>query len=165
MAEQKSESPRVAATIINGMRPQSIGRALGIGVRVATRVAGQRLAGYGSSTATTPAQATAGAAALGRERGRTAGQAAGQTVVQGGRGLARGVGGFLRPFQRVGSIVWLEVSGVFFLLFVLVFARGLWHVRANYAQGVDHYKFVTDAVLMLVFLYLSVSSFWRARRK
>ncbi|MDE3147952.1 MAG: hypothetical protein KGL37_00655 [Acidobacteriota bacterium] len=143
------------------MRPQSIGRALGIGVRVATRVAGQRLAGYGSTTATTPAQAAAGAAAV----GRTAGQAAGQTVAQGGRGVARGVGGFLRPFQRVGSIVWLEVSGVFFLLFVLVFARGVWHLRANYAQGADHYKFVTDAALMLLFLYLSVSSFWRARRK
>ncbi|MFP5209731.1 MAG: hypothetical protein ACLGRW_10620 [Acidobacteriota bacterium] len=143
------------------MRPQTIGRVLGIGVRVATRTVGQRLAGQGASTAT----AVAASAGIGGEQGRAAGQTAGQTVVQGGRGVARGLRGFLRPFQRVGSIVWLEVSGVFFLLFVLVFARGVWNLRASFTQGADHYKFVTDAVLMLLFLYLSVSSFWRARRK
>jgi hypothetical protein len=65
----------------------------------------------------------------------------------------------------VGGIVWLEVTGVFFLLFVVVFARALWIYRASYAQGPDHQKFLVSAPLVLVFLYLSVSSFWRARRR
>jgi len=79
--------------------------------------------------------------------------------------VARGVGGFLRPFRRVGGIVFLEVAGVFFLLFVLVFGQMMWRMRSNYAQGPDHPKFLMAVGLMLVFLYLSASSFWRARRK
>ena len=75
------------------------------------------------------------------------------------------MGGFLRPFRRVGGIVFLEVAGVFFLLFVLVFGQMVWRMRSNYAHGPDHPKFLMAAGLMLVFLYLSASSFWRARRK
>src|ERR1700761_8356979 len=37
-------APSPTVTIIIGMRPENIGRVLGIGVRVAGRVAGQRLA-------------------------------------------------------------------------------------------------------------------------
>jgi hypothetical protein len=80
--------------------------------------------------------------------------------------LARGVGGFLRPFRRLGGILWLEVTGVFFLIFVPVFFwRGIWPTRANWAHGPDHWKFLVYAVLTLVFLYLGISSFWRARRR
>ena len=76
------------------------------------------------------------------------------------------MGGFLRPFGRIGGILWLEVTGVFFLIFVPVFAwRGMWPVRASYAHGPEHWKFLVFTGLTLVFLYLSVSSFWRARRK
>ena len=73
--------------------------------------------------------------------------------------------GFLRPFTRVGSILWLEVTGVFFFLFVFVFARTLWNLRASAVQGPDHVKFVVAACLMALFAYLTISSFWRARRK
>jgi hypothetical protein len=71
----------------------------------------------------------------------------------------------LRPFRRIGGILWLEVTGVFFLLFVLVFAPTLWRTRASYAHGPDHRTFLVTAAVMAVFLYLSVSSFWRARRR
>jgi hypothetical protein len=40
-----------------------------------------------------------------------------------------------------------------------------WRTRSSFAHGADHPKFLLAAGLMLVFLYLSVSSFWRARRK
>jgi hypothetical protein len=75
------------------------------------------------------------------------------------------VGGFLRPFGRLGGILWLEVTGAFFFLFVVVFGQMVWRSRASYAHGPDHQKFLAAAVLALVFLYLSVSSFWRARRR
>jgi hypothetical protein len=64
-----------------------------------------------------------------------------------------------------GGIVFLEVTGVFFLLFVLVFGNWTWKVRASYAHGPDHTKFLVYAAMTLVFLYLTVSSFWRARKR
>lgn len=94
---------------------------------------------------------------MNRTAGRQAARATGS--------VARGLGGFIRPFQRVGSIVFLEVTGVFFLLFVLVFGQMVWRMRMSYAQGPDHLKFLAAAGLTLFFLYLTVSSFWRAHRK
>jgi type VI protein secretion system component VasK len=75
------------------------------------------------------------------------------------------VGGFLRPFKRIGGILWLEVTGVFFLLPVIVFTPNLWRMRASWAHGPDHRMFLTTAAVVAVFLYLGVSSFWRARRR
>lgn len=153
------------------MRPQTIGRALGIGLRVAGRIAGQRLAAGAQNTGTpsavvTPAgQAVAGAAPPGQKQKQAdrgaEGRAAGLTT----KGVARGVSGFLRPFRRVGSIVWLEVTGVFFFLFVAVAASFLWKNRASYSYGAGHRQFVASAAMLVVFLYLGVSSFWRARRR
>ncbi|MGD0548112.1 MAG: hypothetical protein ABR991_09860 [Terracidiphilus sp.] len=137
------------------MKAQKIGRALGIGLRVAGRIAGERLAGGAQSPTAT--QAAGGAPALEQAAGRSAGRAAG--------GVARGVGGFLRPFRRVGGILWLEITGAFFLLFVLVFARGMWRVRQSYAHGPEHLHFLGYAALAALFLYLGVSSFWRARKR
>jgi hypothetical protein len=145
------------------MRPENIGRALGIGLRVAGRIAGQRLAGdarnapaHSAATVSAP-QAVAGADV----RGRVEGQAVGRATA----GVARGVGGFLRPFRRIGGILWLEVAGVFFLLPVAVFAPKLWSARASWAHGPDHRTFLLTAGVIAVFLYLGVSSFWRARKR
>lgn len=141
------------------MKPQTIGRVLGIGLRVAGRMAGQRLS----------APATAGTAA-----GRPPQQVVldGPRIAAGARnagaataGIGRGVGGFLRPFRRVGNIVFLEVVGAFFLLFVILFGNWAWKLRAQWPHGPDHTKFLVYVGLALVFLYLGVSSFWRARRK
>ena len=141
------------------MRPENIGRALGIGLRVAGRIAGQRMAGSARS-APSHSATTAQAVAAG-VRGRAEGQAAGRVTA----GVARGVGGFLRPFRRVGGILWLEVTGAFFLLPVAVFAPKLWGTRASWAQGPDHRTFLLTAGVMAIFLYLGVSSFWRARKR
>lgn len=139
------------------MRPQSVGRALGIGLRVAVRVAGQRMAASGQTTKAPAANTLDGIAAGMKADGRKASRTAG--------GIVRGVGGFLRPFQRIGGILWLEVTGVFFLLPVLIFAPTLWRARASWSHGPDHSLFLVTAGIMVVFLYLSVSSFWRARKR
>jgi hypothetical protein len=143
------------------MRPETIGRVLGTGLRVAGRIAGQRIArqhiapgvpaGQPGTVATMP--------------GRADGQAAGRTARRASGSLARGVGGFLRPFARVGSILWLEVTGVFFFLPVAVFTPNLWRMRASWQHGPDHTTFLVTALVVVVFLYLSVTSFWRARRR
>lgn len=154
------------------MRPESIGRVLGIGVRVAGRVAGQRLSpqhlapisaadpdpgrppGSGSDPGSVqPAPVSRDAV----RRGRAAGRAS--------RGVARGISGFLRPFRRVGGILWLEITGVFFLLPVAAFGPTIWRTRASLLGGPDQRTFWASVLVVAVFLYLSLTSFGRARRR
>jgi hypothetical protein len=142
------------------MKPHSIGRTLGIGLRVAGRIAGRHAATAGqaaASSSTASRQSIVDVAAESRAAGQTAGKAT--------RNVARGVGGFLRPFGRVGAILWLEVMGVFFFLPVVVFAPTLWRIRASWLRGPDHSTFLITAGIMALFFYLSLSSFWRARKK
>ena len=88
-----------------------------------------------------------------------------QTVGRTGRAVTRGVGGFLAPFRRVGGILWLEVTGVFFLLPVVVFAPVLWKEGVAYPHSNNHRTFWVTAGIVVVFLYLGASSFWRARKR
>lgn len=118
-------------------------------------MAGRAIAGP-DPVRTVGAAAISGAGAV-RHTTHTAGRVASQA--------SRGVGGFLKPFRRVGGIVWLEVCGVFFLLPVLVFAPKMWQMRASWAQGPDHRTFVASAIVVVVFLYLGVTSFWRAHKR
>lgn len=134
------------------MKPQSIGRALGIGFRVAGRLVGQR-----ASAGVQSAEVQEGIGAQTRAAGQIAGKAT--------RGAVRGVGGFLRPFGRVGGLIWLEVMGVFFALPVVVFLPTVWKARGNWAHGPDHRTFLFAAGLVVLFAYLSISSFVRARRQ
>jgi hypothetical protein len=143
------------------MKPQTVGRYLGVGLRVAGRMAGQRLNAATSSSA--PPVTVAG---VGGPNTATASvsQAARKTGIAAAN-VGRGMGGFIKPFRRVGGIVFLEVTGAFFLLFVILFGNWAWKLHAEYAHGPEHSKFLVYVVLTAVFLYLSVSSFWRARRK
>jgi hypothetical protein len=159
------------------MKPQTIGRTLGIGLRVAGRMAGQRLAAGGPGQAGQP---VAGAGVAGQVDDRLAGRISGQVAGRVGepipgqapagagemkRALAAGVGGLLRPFRRVGGILWLEITGAFFLLPVLAFAPTVWRTRLSWMHGPDHRTFWAGVVVVTVFFYLGVSSFWRARRR
>ncbi|HEY5329418.1 MAG TPA: hypothetical protein VIJ79_06010 [Acidobacteriaceae bacterium] len=72
------------------------------------------------------------------------------------------------PFAKFSSVLWLEVTGVFFLLFALITGQQVWKwhtaVRlpptAPAAQRLYLY-----VVLFAVFGYFTVSSFVRARRR
>jgi hypothetical protein len=150
------------------MKPEEIGRRFGIGVRVAGRLAKERMDAPPSNGTPSPnSNASAATPAWAAQRnGNTrtateAGRVAGKTA----RAAGRGVAGFLRPFGRVGGILWLEVTGFFFGLFAVFFATSLWRSRTDYAQGPHHQQFLIAAVLAVVFSYLSISSFLRARRK
>jgi hypothetical protein len=137
-----------AVTIKIEVKPQTIGRVLGIGLRAAGRIAGQGMAaGHQVSTSTVPT--------------RAAGQVAGKAT----RGVAKGLGGFLRPFSRIGGTLWLEVTGVFFLLPVVVFGPTAWRTRFSWAHGPDHRTFLVACVIVALFSYLSATSFLRARRR
>lgn len=161
----KSRQPIVADTIIIEMKPYKIGRVVGMGLRVAGKIAGEQMAASVNSAASAPAPRQAvGPVIQGQNTAQSVEQAAkvaGQTT----KNVARGVGGFLRPFRRVGGIIWLEVTGVFFLLPVIAFTPNLWRMRVSWANGPDHRTFLATAGVVVVFLYLGVTSFWRARKK
>jgi len=118
-------------------------------------VAGQAIMGEDAHGGAASAQPSSNGSAQGR--GRTAGQAT--------RNVGRGVSGFFQPFKRVGSKILLEVVSVFFLLPVLVFAPVLWRTRESWQHGPDHRTFLASAAVIVTFLYLGVSSFWRARKR
>lgn len=158
------------------MKPQSIGRVLGIGLRVAGRVAGQHLANAGQGAATAHgstngsqgsgnvAQGSADGTPTELPRRATAGARA-QEARKTTRNVGRGISGFLKPFGTVGGKIWLEVVGAFFFLPVLAFSPVLWRTRASWLQGPDHRTFLAAAAIIVIFLYLGVSSFWRAARR
>jgi hypothetical protein len=140
---------------------------------VGQRVAESAQAGATGATGTAPGiPAQGGVAAQAqavreevRAAHREARQEAGKAAMQTAKGVGRGVAGFMKPFQRVGGILWLEVMGVFFLVFVLAFTPTVWKTRASFAHGPDQRTFWSAAAIMAVFLYLSISSFWRARKR
>jgi len=154
------------------MYPRNIGRALGIGVRVAGRIAGQRIAGAAQPAASAPPSAprldinsvraqSAVAASRPIAQAQSQAQSARRTAAQTSRGITSGISGFLRPFRRVGGIVWLEVTGSFFLLFAALFALRLWQNWSG-MSGISKDFAIGAAV---VFLYLGVTSFWRAHHR
>ncbi len=139
------------------MKAEKVGRTVGIGMRLAGQIFGSRLGAAGQSAGTVNEAVRESRAEAQRSRVEAAGKVA--------RGAGRGVGGFIRPFARIGHILWLEVMGAIFLLFALFFALNLWQLRSSYATGPDHPKFLLIAGVFVLFLYLGLSSFWRARRK
>jgi len=139
------------------MKPKNFGRTLGIGLRVASHVLG--------STAQTGRETVRQFNDAVRDSNADAKAARAELTSRAARGAGRGIGGFIRPFSRIGGILWLEVTGVFFLLFAAFFAQSAWRLRASFAVGPDHTKALFSALLCLIFLYLFASSFWRSRRR
>ncbi len=131
------------------MRPGTFGRALGIGARLFT----QRVL-----PPSTPAERRA-ASERRVSRGERVGRHA-SGVGRGSRNFGRAV---WNPFAHASSILWLEITGMFFALFALFFAQHLWAVRAAFRTGAEHGHFLTYAALCLVFAYFAGSSFARAR--
>src|ERR1035437_8691923 len=79
----KVRLPTVAATIIFEVKPQTIGRVLGIGLRVAGRIAGQHMTASAHSAAGAPPRRPI---TIDADQTRSAGRVAGKA----GRGVAKG---------------------------------------------------------------------------
>jgi hypothetical protein len=154
------------------MNANDFGKRLGIGVRVAARVAQQQARQRAEASAAqqqSPPQANPrGVVEPPSQRfipNAAEIRQAKQKTHKITRAAGRGIGGFLRPFSRVGGILWLEVTGFFFGMFTVLFATYLWRNRVGFAAGPQHSRFLFVAGLTAVFAYLTVSSFWRAKRK
>jgi len=156
------------------LNPNEFGKRMGIGVRVAGRIAKKRFEEKSAATPTGQSQSVplpnlgqmhAQVTAQVNSQVREATREVAKKTPRYARAAGRGAGAFFRPFRRVGGILWLEVTGFFFALFALYFATDLWRIRQNYAQGPQHQHFLISAAMLILFAYLSASSFWRTKRK
>jgi hypothetical protein len=142
------------------MEPKKVGRTLGIGVRVASNMLRERVE---RATAPHAAPATAGnggpaaaPARLGRLNSRVA------SAKRGAKAFGQALWG---PFTHAGSILWLEITGLFFALFAVFFVQSVYRVHTAWRQGPEHTHLLLYAALAVAFAWFSVSSFARAYRK
>ena len=136
-------------------RPNVFGRALGIGFRLV----GQRILPP-APPPPTPAQQRAATQARVRR-----GEAVGRQTRNAGRGSRNFGRAVWNPFAHASSILWLEITGMFFALFGFLFAQHVWALRASYRSGPEHTHFLTYAAFALLFLYFAASSFLKARKR
>ncbi len=82
-------------------------------------------------------------------------------VARGSRGFVRG---FWRPFAHAVRALWHEITGVFFAIFALFFAQGLWRTRYAWLSGPEHRHFAIYLAITVLFVYFSISAFVSSRR-
>lgn len=80
------------------------------------------------------------------------------------RACYHGAAATLRSVTRVLHVLWLEITGLMFLLFA--FAGGAAAVREyrHHAAG-SMEKALLAASISVLFTYFGLSSFWRSRRR
>ena len=143
------------------------GRALGYGARHAAKTLLQAADAATTSAPTRPATRTA----TPREPAAPVDRVA-QKVVQTQRTVAatkQHAGKLGRsvwtPLARFSSVVWLQVTGLFFALIAMFLAQGAWKERAAWHLPLGSHaatKFWVLALAFAAFAYFSVSNFVRA---
>jgi|SRR5579875_1102107 len=132
------------------MESNRVGRTIGVGVRVASGM----LRGRAAQTARivrqeAPAHAARGIRAASGAR----------------RGAKRFGESIWGPFVHASGVLWLEITGVFFGIFSLFFIQGAWRIHDAWHSGPRHQRFLLYSAVAILFLYFSLSSFYRASRK
>jgi hypothetical protein len=168
------------------------GRALGFGARAAAKTLVKAVdaatspnpsadvqakqGSAGVSATTSSAEKAEGGGSRAEGSGVRPGQQASRTIAQvrqTGQGLKTGskqfgkaVGGRL---VTLSSVLWLELTGVFFGIFALFAAGGAWKMRAVVYETAGnheaHLRFLMTAAIALMFGYFCVSSFVKANRR
>jgi hypothetical protein len=145
------------------MEPKKVGRTLGIGVRVASNMLRQRVE---QAAAAHPGPVEAGNGRPGAApRPAPVGPSLSSRAATAKRGAKAFGQALLGPFTHAGSVLWLEITGLFFALFALFFVQSIYRVRTAWRQGPEHTHLLLYVFLAAVFVWFSFSSFSRAYRK
>jgi hypothetical protein len=131
------------------MEANRVGRTMGVG----TRLLGRMLRDKTVESAARTAAHVEKQAPVYKERGRRLGQ--------GSRRFGQSMWG---PFAHASRQLWLEITGLFFFVFAIFFGGHTWELRAQWAAGPSHTRFLLYSLITLVFVYFAVSSFVRAAR-
>jgi hypothetical protein len=149
------------------------GRALGYGARHAAKTLLQAADAASTPSATRPAgTGSASAPAGGPSPSQPQATRVAERVVQTQRTVAatkKHAGKLGRsvwsPLARFSSVVWLQVTGLFFALIAMFLGQGAWKERAAWRLPLgshDATKFYVLAVAFAAFAYFAVSNFVRA---
>jgi len=136
------------------MEPNRFGRKLGIGVRVASRMAKERAAKAAAQATTNPRPPILQSAKNYAEPARRVGE-----------GTRRFGKAFAGPLLHVSGTLWLEITGLFFALFAAFFGQNAWRIRASALHGPDHTHFIVTTLAALIFAWFSISSFVKAEQR
>jgi hypothetical protein len=105
---------------------------------------------------------------MGQQAARTTSQVrqTGKGLKEGGKRFGEAVWG---PFVKLSGVLWLELTGVFFGIFAVFAAGGVWKMRGEWRQTAAnhdaHMRLIAAGVMAVVFGYFCVSSFVKARRR
>jgi len=142
------------------METGTAGRKLGIGLRLAAKA----VRNYAEQAAATPNQSQP--ATMSVPAAKTSPTA---KVSVKAKGVARGAKRFGEavwgPMAHTGGVLWLEITGLFFVLFALFFGQNVYKFRHAYVSGPDHIHFLVYSVFTLLFAWFAFSSFYKARQK
>lgn len=82
------------------------------------------------------------------------------------RAAGAGLGATAKAVGRTTHILWLEVTGFFFLVFATVCGGAGWREYQRVVAGhAPMNRVYVAGALALLFAWFGVSSFWRARRR
>ncbi len=138
------------------MEPKKVGRALGIGVRVASKMVRERVAEASAASPAIPTRPKATARPVPPIIDRTA------AAKRGAKAFGQAL---LGPFTHAGGVLWLEITGLFFALFALFFVQSIYRIHTAWRQGPEHAHLLLYTLLAAGFGWFSFSSFARAYRK
>lgn len=72
----------------------------------------------------------------------------------------------LNSFGRVLHLLWLEVTGLFFVAFAVIGGVAAYREYPRYAAGkIGPARLIAAVCFSVLFAWFAVTSFWRARRK
>jgi hypothetical protein len=162
------------------------GRALGFGARAAAKTLvtavdaatspnpSAKSPGSGSggepvsNTTTAESRTRASAARVGQQAAQTTAKVrqTSQGLKQGSKRFGEAMWG---PFVKLSGVLWLEVTGLFFGVFAMFAAGGVWKLRGDLRDtGLNHaghMHLLLSLVMAAVFGYFCVSSFVKASRR
>jgi hypothetical protein len=145
------------------MEPNRFGRKLGIGVRVASRMAKERAAK--AASAIPAAQSNTAPPPPRPQAAPRPTKNYAEPARRVGEGTRRFSKAFIGPLAHVSGTLWLEITGLFFALFATFFGQSAWRNRASALAGPDHAHFVIATLAALIFAWFSISSFVKAARR
>jgi hypothetical protein len=144
------------------MEPKKVGRTLGIGLRVASNMVRERVE---RAAAPVPAPSTTGNGSPRPAATPNRSVPVSRRVATAKRGAKAFGQAILGPFTHAGSVLWLEMTGLFFALFALFFVQSVYRVRTAWRTGPEHTHLLLYVAMAFIFAWFSVSSFTRAYRK
>jgi hypothetical protein len=151
------------------MEPNRFGRKLGIGVRVASRMAKERAAKVASApqaaSQAVPQRSTAAPRPSTPPPAPRPAKNYAEPARRVGEGTRRFGKAFIGPLAHVSGTLWLEITGLFFALFAAFFGQNAWKIRASALHGPDHAHFLIATTAALIFAWFSISSFIKAERR